>query len=69
MKSLWQTDTGHLACRWSDLTDPAAYHPRWFEDTSGAHGSYLPPPPDFASRSPFAGQSWFQPPTPQRPCD
>ena len=64
MKSSCQTETGHLACRWSDLVQPAEYdryNTRFIQETSEFQGSYLPPLPDFASHSPFGGASWFLP--------
>lgn len=58
--SLWQTETGHLRCRWSEVGQRLRYHPRWMEEASDCQGSYLPPLPDFASHSPFGGAAWFQ---------
>ena len=59
MDSSWRTETGHLACRWSEAGKCTQYKPRWLQQTMEAQRSYLPPPPDFASRSPFGGPSWF----------
>jgi len=61
MKSSWQTETGHLACRWSEVGQRAQYNPRWMREASDIRGSYLPPVPDFASHSPFGGAFWFEP--------
>jgi hypothetical protein len=61
MSQLWQTETGHLACRWYEVGHHSEYNPPWFQETSEMQGSYLPPPPDFASRSPFGRANWFQP--------
>lgn len=58
MTSAWQTETGHLACRWSETGQRAQYNPRWIQETS--ESAYVPPVPDFASHSPFAGASWFR---------
>ena len=63
MRSSWQTETGHLACRWSDLVQPAEsdrYNRRFMQETSDSQGSYLPPLPDFASHS-FGAAFWFLP--------
>ena len=59
MGSSWRTETGHLACRWSEAGKHTQYKPRWMQETTDAQGSYLPPPPDYASHSPFGGPSWF----------
>jgi len=66
MRSLWQTETGHLACSWSEPGPHARYNPRWMQETSNIHSGYLLPVPDFASKSPFGGTSWFQPHTADR---
>jgi hypothetical protein len=60
MKSSWQTETGHLACHWSEVGQRVLYDPRYLQVSSETHSSYLPPVPDFASHSPFGGASWFQ---------
>jgi hypothetical protein len=62
MKSSWQSQTGNLACRWSDVAaQRVQYNPPWMQETSDAPSSYLPPLPDFASHSPFGGgEPWFQ---------
>jgi hypothetical protein len=57
----WQTETGHLACHWSEVGQHAPYNPRWMQETSDVQSGYLPPVPDFASHSPFGGATpWFQ---------
>ena len=61
MRSSWQTQTGHLECRWSGVSQRVHYDPPWMLETSGIQSSYLPPIPDFAGHSPFGGASWFQP--------
>jgi hypothetical protein len=61
MATSWQTETGHLACRWSDLEQRAKYDPSWMQKTSDVPSGYLPPITDFASHSPFGGANWFQP--------
>jgi hypothetical protein len=60
MRSSWQTETGHLVCRWSEAGQRAPYNPLWMQEASNVQGSYLPPVPDFASHSPFGGATWFK---------
>ena len=60
MKSSWQVETGQIACRWSDWARQAEYTSAWLQDTPQMSGGYLPPPPDFASHSPFGGPDWFE---------
>ncbi len=59
MRLSWQTETGHLACRWSDVGRRVQYNPPWMREPS--ESGYVPPVPDFASHSPFGGADWFQP--------
>jgi hypothetical protein len=66
MKSSWQTETGHLECRWSAVAQLTPYNPPWMQEASNIHGSYLPPLPDFASHSPFGGATWFERYAPHR---
>ena len=61
MRSSWQTETGHLACRWSEILERVQYDPRWMQESSDMQSGYLLPIPDFASHSPFGGAYWFQP--------
>jgi hypothetical protein len=57
----WQTETGHLSCRWSEVGQRFPYNPRWMQEVSDIQSGYLPPGPDFASHSPFGGAThWFQ---------
>src|SRR5580698_10323122 len=57
---LWQNQTGHLECRWSEAGQRVAYQATWMKEASEASGTYIPPIPDFASHSPFGGTvSWF----------
>jgi len=56
----WITNGNTLACRWSEVGKRAACASQWMEPAP-AGGSYLPPPPDFASHSPFGGATWFTP--------
>jgi hypothetical protein len=65
MKTSWQTETGALECRWDDLLPADGQRldknrPKALENST-MRGSYLPPPPDFASHSPFGGATWFYP--------
>jgi hypothetical protein len=57
MRSSWQVETGHLACRWSEVGQRERYNPLWMQEASNIHGSYLPSVPDFASHSPFGAHS------------
>ena len=62
MKSSWQIEAGHLACRWSEVGQHVKYNPPWIQEASNSPASYLPPVPDYASHSPFGGArgaSWF----------
>ena len=61
MKLSWQTETGNLACCWSEVGQRVQYNPDWMQETSEVQVGYLPPLPDFASHSPFGGASWFEP--------
>jgi hypothetical protein len=63
MRSSWQTETGHLECHWSEVGQRVQYNPDWMQETSDIQSSYLQPIPNFASKSPFGGASWFQPHT------
>ena len=60
MRSSWQWEPGHIACRWSDVGQRVQYNPGWIPEDAHMQGAYLPPVPDFASHSPFGGVSWFQ---------
>jgi hypothetical protein len=64
----WQTETGQLACRWSEVGQRIPYNPRWMQDASDVPSGYLPPVPDFASHSPFGGAEWFLPHRAGRDC-
>jgi hypothetical protein len=60
MSSFWRVEAGRLERRWPELDQlRAEYKPSWMQSETEARGSYLPPPPDFASHSPFGGPSWF----------
>ncbi len=65
MRSSWQTETSGLVCRWSDAGKRVQYDSDWMQDANHVQGSYLPPVPNFASHSPFAGASWFKRYTPK----
>ena len=57
----WHFETGHLTCSWPDIGQYVQYNPPWMQEISEPQSGYLPPPPDFASHSPFGGVSWFRP--------
>jgi hypothetical protein len=60
----WQTEMGHLACRWSEAGQHVQYDLRWMQETSDIQSGFLPPVPDFPSHSPFGGVTpWFRPHT------
>ena len=40
MSSSWQTETGHLVCRWSEVGKPLQYNPKWMQEASTSQGSY-----------------------------
>jgi len=61
MQLSWLTETGHLACRWSEVGQRVQYNPRWMQETKEIQSGYLPPVTDFASHSPFGGATWFLP--------
>ena len=65
MKTSWNSKTGALECRWDDLwpTNSRRSDENQLKapEDSKMQGSYLPPPPDFASHSPFGGATWFYP--------
>jgi hypothetical protein len=61
MTSSWQSETGHLALRWTQVGQDDRYHPTWMLESSEAQGGYIPPLPDFSNHSPFGGVSRFQP--------
>ena len=66
----WEMETGRLACRWCELGQRVRYDLRWMQEMSDIRSGYLPPPPDFASHSPFGGgSSWFQIHTAERESD
>jgi len=55
----WVFEGEKLACQWSEVGQRTLEMPPWMDEPM--HGSYLPPPPDFASHSPFGGADWFTP--------
>jgi hypothetical protein len=60
MSLSWQTRTGQLICRWSDIGVRTPYQAPWTQDVSDLPSGYLPPLTNFASHSPFGGPSWFE---------
>jgi hypothetical protein len=65
MTTSWQTEAGHLICRWSGMVQPVQYDPS--RSPANIQGTYYLPPlvVDFASHSPFGAACWFHP----RPAD
>jgi hypothetical protein len=61
MKMLWQTETGHLVCRWAEAGKRAPYSPPWIPDdpraisTRNIASSVV----DFTRVSPFGGRHWY----------
>lgn len=53
----WVSDGGRFGCRWVEVGQRSACASQYLKDAMT--GSYLPPPPDFASHSPFGGATWF----------
>jgi len=60
MTTQWSFHGNRIVSRWADIS-PAADHLDMQEDAPQISGSYLPPPPDFASHSPFGGATWLAP--------
>jgi hypothetical protein len=61
MRSSWEIEAGTLACRWADAGRYVEYSAPWMQTSSEIPSAFVPPMPDFASRSPFGGVAWFQP--------
>jgi hypothetical protein len=55
----WVSEGDRIACRWTEVGQGRVCGWQWMGEVM--HGSYLPPPPDFASHSPFGGATWFTP--------
>src|ERR1700733_6588074 len=64
MRSSWRTETGQLACCWSEVGQRVPYNPGWMQETSESR--YVPPVPAFASHSAFGGASCSYPIPPTR---
>jgi hypothetical protein len=62
MKASWQSESGGLLCRWSDLLEgdrsKSSITP---EASTGINGSFLPLPPDFAAHSLLGSGEWYVP--------
>lgn len=57
MKTSWQTETGHLECRWSEAGERLRYNAPWLQDASRSlQRKACPVLPDFRRRSPFG---WY----------
>lgn len=65
MTSAWRTDTGFLACRWSEFGGHLQPKPLWMREIPEMQSGHLCPLPDFAAHSPFGGPSWFEPDLPR----
>ena len=61
MQSWWESETGHLMCRWSEIGMRDIYNPQWMQEALAVPSGYLTPVPEFTSHSPFGGVAWFQP--------
>jgi hypothetical protein len=59
----WQTETGRISCRWSDLGEHVKYSAPWIQDSStnvdnpNVSASVL----DFTRLSPFGENEWYDP--------
>jgi hypothetical protein len=62
MKTLWQSESGGLICRWFDLLEgDRSDVPIALQASTGTHGSFLSPTPDFAAHSPLGSGEWYVP--------
>jgi hypothetical protein len=62
MKTSWQTEAGHLECRWADLGQQVRRSVPWMHDASeGADRSRVSSMPNFAEHSPLGSGEWFAP--------
>ena len=62
MKILWQSESGGLVCRWSDLLESdQSTSPVAREASTGVYARFVPPMPDFAAHSPLGSGEWFVP--------
>ena len=53
MQSSWESETGHLMCRWSEIGMRDIYNPQWMQEALAVPSGYLTPVPEFTSHSPF----------------
>jgi len=60
MKLSWQTEIGHLVCRWSQFGERVQYNPPWIQDTSRDVLSNSLTALDFTRLSPFSGSEWYE---------
>ena len=58
----WHTESGRLACRWSELQQRVPYNPGWMREgiSTGAERS-VPCFLDFRRFSGLGGRRWFEP--------
>jgi hypothetical protein len=62
MNTSWQTETGHLRCRWFESSQSLQRTAPLFEEASESRDrSVSPGIPDFARHSPFGSGEWFAP--------
>lgn len=62
MNTNWHTESGRLACRWSELPQRVPYNPGWMREgtSTGAQPAaacFL----DFRRFSGLGGRRWFEP--------
>ena len=62
MKTSWQSESGGLVCRWSDLLESdQSTSPVVGEVLTGVYERFVPPMPDFAAHSLLGSGEWFVP--------
>jgi len=55
----WMSEGSRIVCRWMEVGEGTVCASRCLKEAM--NGSFLPPPPDFASHSPFGGAMWITP--------
>jgi len=60
MRTSWQTETGHLECRWSEVGH-VPYQPYWMQGASDQclGENVASSVPVFTRLSPFGGRFWY----------
>lgn len=63
MKISWQTETGHLECRWPEVGPTAPNDLPWLHEAPKhlACQKYPPAARAFTLLSPFGGKQWYAP--------